>query len=731
MHSHAAVATAIPAGGRAAVALGRTLNPRSIAIVGASPEPTAIGSHVLANLERYGYAGELHLISRTRDEIGGRRCLRSLEDLPEGVDVVVLCIPEAGVLDAVRGCAGRGVGGVVIFASGYAEAGDEGRARQDELAAIAQGAGMVLIGPNCMGYTSFTVGVPVTFEPQVPQYRLADERGVAVVAQSGAMAANLRDALLARWVPIAHVASTGNEACVGVEDYVAHFMADPRTAAIGVYAEQIRNPRLFLRLAAEARRAGKPIVLLMPGRSARAREAAASHTGALAGDHASAVALLRGEAVVVVESQDELYDTLAILTRHPQPRRGGPGIVTGSGAIKSLSIDFADDIGLHLPIFQEDTVAALTALLPDYAVPENPLDYTTVIMRNPNIVREVLDVAVTDGGVGSVLLTMITGPEQGQRNKARTMIPALAGHAIPAILVALGDTWPIGDELAAAIREHRIIVFRSLERALRALRYVDDYAADLQRAARRGADAAAALPLPLPGAIPANGIFAEYQGKQWLRQAGLEVPAGELAGTVEQAADIARRIGYPVVLKAQASELPHKSDAGGVVIGLADEAALRAGWRQLTDSVARHCPGLALDGVLVEAMGARGLELVVGARRDPDWGPVVLVGLGGVWIEVLHDVRLLPPDLAVEDIMIELDRLKAAPLLKGVRGASPVDAAAVARVVAALGARMLADERILEVDINPLVAYPDHVVALDALVVCGTEADNSAEREVA
>ncbi|MCK9511452.1 MAG: acetate--CoA ligase family protein [Pigmentiphaga sp.] len=729
MHSHAATPDMAESRGRAAVALGRTLDPRSIAILGASPEPTAIGSHVLANLERYGYAGELHLISRTRDEIAGKRCLKSLEDMPEGVDVVVLCIPEAGVLDAVRACAARGVGGVVIFASGYAEAGDDGRAKQDELAAIARGAGMVLIGPNCMGYTSFTAGVPVTFEPQVPQYRLEEARGVSVVAQSGAMAANLRDALLARWVPIAQVASTGNEACVGVEDYVAHFVADPSTAAIGVYAEQIRHPRLFLRLAAEARRVGKPIVLLMPGRSARAREAAASHTGALAGDHASAVALLRGEAVIVVDSQDELYDTLAILARHPQPRPGGPGIVTGSGAIKSLAIDFADDIGLDLPVFRDTTVAALTALLPDYAVPENPLDYTTVIMRNPNIAREVLDVAVTDEGVGSVLLTMITGPLQGQRNKAKTMIPALADRAIPAILVALGDTWPIGEELAAAIREHGIIVFRSLERALRALRRIDEYAADLLRAGRRGALAAAEL--PLPGAIPANGIFAEYQGKRWLRDAGLEIPAGELAGDVEQAVDIARRIGYPVVLKAQASELPHKSDAGGVVVGLADEAALRAGWRQLTADVARHRPGLALDGVLVEAMGAKGLELVVGARRDSDWGPVVLVGLGGVWIEALHDVRLLPPDLAVDDIVVELGKLKAAPLLKGVRGAPPVDVPAVARVVAALGARMLADQRILEMDVNPLVAYPDRALALDALLVCAAEAGAHAEPEVA
>lgn len=701
---------------RRVAALERTLKPRSVAILGASPEPTSAAGHVLANLERHGFSGDLHLISRSRDEINGKRCLKSLEELPEGVDVVVLCIPEAGVLDAVRTCAQRRVGGVVIFASGYAETGEEGRVRQEAIAEVARNAGIVLVGPNCMGYSSYAGGVPVTFEPLVPLYRLDEPRGVSVVAQSGAMAANLRDALLARWVPVAHVASTGNEACIGVEDYVELFLEDVTTSVVGVYAEQIRQPARFLQLAARARQLGKPLVLLMPGRSERARQAAASHTGALAGDHASASALLHGEAVVMVESQDELYDVLAILARHPRPPKGGVGVVTGSGAIKSLTIDFADSIGLDLPGFEPHTVERLRQILPDFAVAENPLDYTTVVMRNPRIVQDIIDVVVEDPNVGSVLFTMITGPEQGQKGKATTMVPALANRNKPAVLVALGDTWPISEVLADALRQTRVTVFRSLERALRALLRVDDYARNLERAARRQAQVSAAA--SLPAAVPANGILPEYQGKQWLRALGVSVPNGELARSVDEAVRIAARIGYPVVIKAQASELPHKSDAGGVLVGLRDESALRAGWEQLHANIAHHRPGLRLDGVLVEAMGNKGLELVVGARRDAQWGPVVLVGLGGIWIEALKDVRLMPPDLAPEDIVNELHQLKAAPVLHGLRGAPPVDLAAVARVVAAVGAQLVANPAIVEVDINPLVATSDGVVALDALVVC-------------
>ena len=213
-------------------------------------------------------------------------------------------------------------------------------------------------------------------------------------------------------------------------------------------------------------------------------------------------------------------------------------------------------------------------------------------------------------------------------------------------------------------------------------------------------------------------MLAEYQGKAWLSAAGLTVPKGALARSVDDALAVAADIGYPVVIKAQASELPHKSDVGGVIVGLADAAALREGWQRLQTNVASHRPDLQLDGVLVEAMGPRGLELVVGAKRDADWGPVVLVGLGGVWIEALKDVRLIPADMAESDIVDELGRLKAASLLKGIRGAAAVDVQAVARVVALVGEQMRANPQITEIDINPLVAYPDRVLALDALVVC-------------
>lgn len=698
--------------------MARLLHPRSVAIVGASADQKSFGGFVQGNLERFGYAGALHLVSRSSDTIHGRPCVKTIAELPEDIDLAVLAIPESGVVEAIQALAARRCHAAVLFASGYAEAGADGQARQQALADAARAGGIVLVGPNCMGFTNLAAGLPITFEPLAacaPESR----PGVCVLAQSGFMAANLRDALLARGVPVTLVFSTGNEVSLCLEDVLAHAITDPQTRVLAVYAEQIRGPQRFLQLAARARSAGKPLVLLMPGRSARARDAAQSHTGAMAGDHATACAALRREAVVLVDTLDELLDTTAILLRYPQPPAGGTAFMTGSGAMKNIALDFADVLGLDLPALAPVTTARLVSLLPAYAVAENPLDYTTIGVRQPGLIGELLLAMLDDPGVANIVLAIPVGPVVAQHDKAEHIVPAFAKATKPAVLVLTGDGSPVEHFFSAAIAASGVPLFRSADRALRALRCVAAYGEALQRADR--AAGGPALAVPLPGAVPANGIFAEYQGKAWLARVGLAVPQGALARTVDEAVRIATGIGFPVVLKAQASALPHKSDVGGVLVGLADEAALRAGWTQLHASVLQHRPELELDGALVEAMGPRGLELVVGAKRDSDWGPVVLVGLGGIWIEALHDVRLIPADLAEPDIVVELSRLKAAVVLQGIRGAAAVDVAAIARVVALVGAQMRANPDILEIDINPLVAYPVGaavpVLALDALVV--------------
>jgi len=353
---------------------GRLLRPGSIAIVGVSPEPDSIGGAVLANLERFKYGGVIHLVSRSRDAIGGRPCLPAIDELPEGVDAAVLALPQAGIAEAVASCIKRKIGAAVIFAAGFAEIGDAGRIAQDKLARAAKAGGLALQGPNCIGFVNYADGVPLTYEPVTP----AQPNGpaVAIAAQSGAMASSLRAAFQAKGLAVAQAISTGNEAGLCVEDFLEFLVGESNAKAIALFVEQIRQPKRFLELAARARQAAKAIVLLHPGRGARAKDSARSHTGALAGDYAVMETLLRRQAVALVETVEELIDVTEILARFPQAPVKGAAIVTNSGAFKGFALDFCESIGLDLPAPSAATVAALKKALPPFASIDNPLDVT-------------------------------------------------------------------------------------------------------------------------------------------------------------------------------------------------------------------------------------------------------------------------------------------------------------------------------------------------------------------
>jgi acetate---CoA ligase (ADP-forming) len=690
--------------------VGRLLRPRSVAIVGASPEPGSIGNNVLANLERSGFTGEIHLVSRNRAEINGRPCVPSIDHLPQGVDSVVLVVPEAAVADAVEACVRRAAGSAVVFASGFAEGGLEGREKQDRITAAARGGGLVLIGPNCIGFTNFTDGVALTFEPLgTAGARCA--HGAVIIAQSGAMTTNLRLALLAKGVPVACAISTGNEAVAGVEDFLADALEGDAASLLVLFIEQVRRPRLFLELMRRARAKGIPVVMLHPGRTERARAAALSHTGALAGDHVVMTTVLEEENVLLVDTLDELFDVVPLLVRWPAPSALGAAIVTNSGAFRGIALDFCAESGLELPPLALETQAQLKAMLPAYAAIDNPLDITTIGLAQPDIFGKSARAMLADRAVGAMILAFIPGSAQLQMVRAKQLLPVIAESAKPVAFSLFGDETPLAPEFTGTVRAAGVSLFRSPDRALRAMARLAAYGRLLARPRRDVRTESTPPPLPGRGNIP------EYRAKPFLASAGIAVPEGALARTAAEAEASARRIGYPVVLKAQSAELLHKSDAGGVIVGIGDVARLGAAWTTLHENLAKARPGLALDGVLVEGQAQAGLEMIIGARRDPEWGPVVMVGLGGIWTEALRDIRLVGAQCDEEAIVGELGKLKGAALLAGLRGGQTLDKGAVATIVATLGELMRALPDLVEIEINPLVVYPKGALALDALMV--------------
>jgi len=691
-----------------AQAIARLIDPASIAIVGASDKSGALGASVLANLERNGFDGTIHLINPKRDSIGGHPCLASADDLPEGVDCAVLAIPRPAVLETMRSLAARKVGSAIIFSAGFAEDGDAGIAEQNELAEIAAHAGMLVEGPNCLGCVNHVTGKAMTFVET--ECRKPEGDGVAIVSQSGAMAAVLSTTLQSRGLPISYSISTGNEAVSGVEDYLEWLEQDAATSSVAMIVEHFRKPQRFLASARKLAAAGKRVILLHPGRSAAARESAATHTGAIAGDHAVMRTLSRDAGVLLCDTLQELGDVVELGLLCPPVQSGGVAVVGESGAFKALTLDLLEQLGVQLATLSEQDNPALRAALPDFVPVSNPLDITAMGLSQPNIYTDTLTALLDDDNVSAVVLGIIQTDETTARLKFPAFIRAMEGRTLtkPLIYAGLDEGADVPEAMLTELRNVGIPVFPSNERVFRALKIIASHGDIGESQARPG--------IALEVLADQSGVIPEYRAKALLAPAGIAFPAGTFATDVEAAVNAADKLGYPVALKAQSANLGHKSEAGGVKLNLADEAALRAGWQSVETSVKAYDASVSLDGMLVEAMGERGIEMIVGARRDPDWGSVLLVGFGGVTAELLGDVCLIAPDMGAADIEREILSLRQAQLLTGFRGSPKVDVAALANLVARLGDVMRANERIVEVDLNPVIVGTHGVVALDALM---------------
>lgn len=689
-------------------AVAKFLRPRSVAIVGMSARAGSAGQNILAALKLNKFTGDIHLVGRSDVPIDGRPVLKSADELPEGVDLAVFTLPAASVPEAMAACVRRKVGSAMVFAAGFAETGEV--EMQDKVAKSARDGGLAIVGPNCLGVTNNVDGMMLhmLFAREAKRWGENSKPGLAVIGQSGGLLGHFQRSADGRGVPLSYVISTGNEIGLDSTDFIEYFAADPATSVMIVYTEQVRRPREFLAAIRRARDAGKPVLLMFPGRGAKSRKAAQSHTGALVGDWGVMRTLAEDAGGLVMTTMDELMDLAEILVRYPKPPTKGPGVLTASGAYVALANDFGEEIGLDFPALDPGTLERLKAVLPSYGNYGNPLDVTAGFSLEslPVATKELID----DPNVGMLYITFPIN--MGVTIKAFNK--GMAHSPKPKVMVALGDNWQLGPDVTEAVAESPAVYSRSSDRMLRAIAHYTRYGRLLAR------PRASAAPAPIQG-LPAigQGTQPEWLGKKILRAAGIRVPDGELARTADEAAAVGKRIGYPVALKAQAAALSHKTEAGGVMLNLGDEAALRATWATMMASVKRAAPGVTLDGALVEKMSPKGIELMVGAKRDPGWGPVLLLGLGGIWVEALGDVQLLPATADEQQVAEALRKLRSAKLLDGVRGAPPADVDAVVQVVMAIGRLMQTVPEIVEVDVNPLMVHAkgQGATALDALIV--------------
>ncbi len=694
-----------PEAARGPRAVARFLRPRSVAIVGASARAGSAGRVILQSLKLNKFQGDIHLVGRSSDPIDGHPVLKSPEQLPEGVDLAVFTLPAAGVRDAIAACARRKVGTAMIFAAGFAEIGE--RVMQDDIAKTARDAGLAIIGPNCLGVTNNVDGMMLHML-FAREARRGESGGIAFVGQSGGMLGHFQRAADGRGLPLSYVISTGNEIGLESTDFLEYLAEDAATNVVVIYTEQVQRPRQFIAAIRRCRALGKPVVLMFPGRSEKSRAAAKSHTGALVGDYATMKTQVENAGAIVVGTMDEMMDLAELLVRFPKPPAKGPGILTASGAFVGLADDMAEELGLDFPQVEPSTLQVFKDTLPSYGNYGNPLDVTAGFTADvlPRAVKALID----DPNIGMLFISFPIAAGAVVQNLNKGM----AESDKPKVLVALGDSWPLPPDAAEAAKQTTAVFSRSTDRMMRAVALYTRYGRLLARAPN---DAA---PEPIAGLPPlAAGMQPEWLGKKVLAAAGIRVPAGDLARTADEAVAIAQRISYPVALKAQAAALSHKTEAGGVVLNLSDAAALRAAWDAMMISVTRAAAGIKLDGALVETMSPKGIELMVGAKREPEWGTVLILGLGGIWVEALGDVQVLSGSADEGTIREALGKLRSAKLLRGVRGAPPADVDAVVQVVKSIARIMRVMPQVTEIDVNPLMVHGmgQGATALDALIV--------------
>ncbi len=692
----------------------RLLRPKSVAVIGASDRTGALGATLLNNLVQYEFAGEIYPVNPKRDELLGLKVYHSVDELPEGIDCAVLAIPRPFVLDTVRQLAARKCGAVVIYSAGFSEAGEEGLRDQLELAAIAAEHGMVIEGPNCLGCTNYVARVPLTFVETNMRTPPKGTRAVGIASQSGALAAVLATALHPRGLYVSTSVSTGNEAASGVEDYVEWLVDDPDTHVIAMYVESLRRPKAFIEAARRARAAGKPIVMLHPGKSNKAQESAATHTGAMAGDYALMKTKLAREGVIFADTLEELGDITEIALRCKALPGAAMAVLGESGALRGLAFDIAEDIGLDLIDLNDDNSPALRAVLPDFVPVSNPTDITALGLSEPEIYTKVLTCLLEDERIGSVVASIIQSDPITSGIKFPHIIKVLEDGTFPKPLVFAGvdEGARVPEEYIEGLRKVGIPWFPSTERAYRAIARLADLA-------KRDLADRSAEPVAVPGLEAVSGVVPEYKAKELLRPLGIAFPESGFAADADAAVAAAEAIGFPVVMKAQAAALGHKSDAGGVILNLKSADDVREAFARMYGNVERFDASIKLDGVLVEKMGRMGTEMIVGAKNDPEWGPVVLAGFGGVTAEILKDVRLFTPEMDQAAVHAGLLALKQAALLKGYRGSPALDVAALAGLIVEVGRIMAGNPRIREIDLNPVIVHPEGegVVALDALML--------------
>jgi acyl-CoA synthetase (NDP forming) len=687
--------------------LERLFNPRSIAIVGASAELGTISGQPLNFLIKRGYPGTLYPVNPKYPELLGRPCYPSLDALPQTPDLALIVVNAQLAVRMLEACGRTGVPFAIVFSSGYSEAGESGASMQDELSAIARRYGIGLVGPNCQGlisvpsrtYAGFGSAFIYDYEPGP----------VSMVSQSGGFGFSLMSlAAMDGGVGFRHVVTTGNECGISSLDFMRFMIDDPGTRIITGYIEGLKDAHRLREVGEAALAAGKPIMVWKVGNSEEGQRAAASHTANLGGAMALYRAAFEQTGILQVEDMQDIVDYVPAFLSGKAPRGNRVAIITISGGAGILMTDEAIARGLAVQPLTEATVAKLRPLVPSFAALGNPIDLTAAIFDDTDLCRKALELIIDDLQVDSVV--MANAGLQGEiATKVAREVVNVARRSDKPVMLGWSARHQVAGEAYALLDAAGVPHYRSPLRCMRALAAVTHHAEACRRYRSRQAEPILELHVNEAQAAlqTARADLSEHRAKALLARYGIPTTAEALAADAKQAREIAARIGFPVVLKVQSPDVPHKTEAGGVRVGLRTEQEVERAYDEIVASVRAHAPRADIEGLLVQEMVRDGVEAIVGINNDPLFGPAIMFGLGGIFTEVLKDVafRLAPIPLSAAREMI--GQVKGHALLTGARGRPPCDLDALADVLHRLSAMAIdLQGQLAELDINPLFVLP-------------------------
>ena len=691
--------------------------PRSVAVLGASSDPTRISGRPLAYMRAQGFQGALYPINPNRAEVQGLKAYPSIADLPETPDVAIVAIAAEIAENSISELAARGVKAAVMFTAGFAEMDEAGEAAQHRMVAAARKHGMRILGPNCLGVFDARTAYYATFSSSFDSGWPVPGR-IGIASQSGAYGTHLYTLARNRGIGASLCIMTGNEADVTVGECIGWLAESPDVDVIAVYAEGIREAPGLIAAFEAARAAKKPIVMQKVGRSELGGKAAKSHTASIAGDDAVTEAVMAEFGVVRARNSEEMLDIAHTATRRIYPARNTLGVITVSGGAGVLMSDVADSVGLPMPEMPVETQKVLRDLVP-FCAPRNPVDATAQVSNNVELIETFTEAMVKDGGYASVLgffsMTASSRRWPGIReqiNKVRDRYPDRL-YALSVITT---------DERRAELEADGWCVHEDPTRAVTAI------------AAMGRFGAAFAMPPPAPApSVPAvvlpDTTPSEADAKRLLASAGIQSAPEQACDSTDAAVAAAELFGFPVVMKILSPDIVHKSEIGGVLLNVADVAAVRDGYDLLIARAKRAAPTARIEGVLVAKQLQGGVECILGIHRDPVFGPIAMFGLGGIFVEVMKDVvfRRCPFGDDVAEQMIR--SIRGAPLLLGARGRPRADIKALAHMLARLSAfAHAAGPRLASIDLNPVFAMPEGhgAFAVDAVVEVGSQAPETA-----